>query len=118
MPTWLDAETARVILVTLGSITVALITAGFGYLAVRLSRIGHSTKEVKEQVVNGHGEINLREEADSRHDENKESLKLILEQFVGVQADIRGIRRDVGRLADGHETHSERILNLEQKREK
>jgi hypothetical protein len=69
-------------------------------------------KAARKQVENSHS-TNLREEGDERHEENKQLLHDVLERVAGVKSDIRGLRKDVGRLYDADRTHEERIHELE-----
>lgn len=101
-------------------VLVALLGA-VGLLATGLlaNRGRQHAKAARDQVENHHN-TNLREEGDERHAENKALLETVLtrvddlgERVTGVKADVRGIRRDIGRLADADRTHEDRIHNLE-----
>jgi hypothetical protein len=60
-----EVETIR----TIGVVLVALITAGFGYLAVVQDRTRRHAKATREQVQNTH-ETNLRDDLDELPKEN------------------------------------------------
>lgn len=76
------------------------------------NRARQHSKATRAQVENDHS-TNLREEGDERHAENTGLLRDLLERISGVKSDIRGLRRDIGRLADADRTHEERIHELE-----
>lgn len=106
---WLDAETARVFLVTTGTVTVALSSYG---AAVATRGRAHA-KAARVQVENSHvdaegNQINLREEADERHDEIMDSIR---DLKSAVFAELRTIRVDLSREA-------QRIQDLEHTQER
>jgi chromosome segregation ATPase len=91
-----------------------------------VKQVASDTREVKEQVKNSHT-TNLREEGDERHAEVVGELKAIRRtqakhsgQINELQSTQRGMKRDIGRLADAdaeqvREDHrlGERITELE-----
>lgn len=106
------------LITTQGAIVVALIPV---LISTRRHARNAATDaaEARYQVANDHT-TNLREEGDERHQENTKLLNAVLtrvdelaERITGVKSDIRGIRRDVGRLADADRTHEDRIHELE-----
>ncbi len=104
-----------------------IIVAGLGLIAALANRTRQHAKASREQVENNH-ESNLREEQDERHIESMaafsagraESMAAIGElrrhidaRFEGQSADIRGLRKDIGRLADADGDLEDRIRDLE-----
>ena len=78
-------------------IVVALITLITNF------RLSHKVKALKEdsaatraQVENDHP-TNLREESDARHGEVMHGIHRLDKQLEGVNSDIRGLRKDIGR---------------------
>lgn len=65
------------------------------------------------QVENSH-DTNMREEGDDRHAQNLAILKHLVDSVDGVMSDMRGMRRDIGRLADADVKHDTRIRDIEQ----
>lgn len=94
----------------LGGILVAILPA-----ALRLER---NSEEVKEQVQNAHKNpdgtpLNLRDDLDDKHTELleqimsvKSSVGLALTLTQANASDVRGMRRDMGRIQDRMETMS------------
>lgn len=87
-------------------VLVAII-GGAGLIAVALisNRTRQHAKATRAQVENDHT-TNLREEGDDRHRE-------LVHRLEGLASDIRGLRRDVGRLTDTDHDHEKRIDDLE-----
>lgn len=87
-------------------ILVAII-GGAGLVGVALisNRTRQHAKATRAQVENDHT-TNLREEADQRHHE-------LLAELRGVKADVRGLRRDIGRHTDSLTHHEKRLDDLE-----
>lgn len=99
-----------------GAIIVALITTVGTILIVLIDRTRRHALASRRQVENSHA-TNMREENDERHEQetglHKQTLKalrFLTSQMVGVQADIRGVRRDVGRLADADVRHDQKLV--------
>lgn len=103
-----------------GALVGTAITAIGGVLAAivgTLSRTEKAAEAVKAQVLNGHGDAPpMRVEQDNRHDEYSrrfESLETgifrIINGLEAAQADIRGLRRDVGRAAGRLDEHDRRL---------
>lgn len=101
-------------------VLVAIVTTlGLIVVTVLTNRTRQHAKATRTQVENNHVDaegkpINLREESDERHAENSSMLAQLLKIVTGMQGDIRGMRRDIGRLADADAKHDERIHDLEQ----
>jgi hypothetical protein len=111
----LSEAVVTTLILTIGSIIASVLT----FLGVRLNQVVRHSKSaaddsatVKEQVQNSHT-TNLREESDVRHD----AVILILEGIQGKQAEQarsledvkasqRGLKRDIGRLADADLEHA------------
>lgn len=92
----------------MGLVLVALIGL-VGRISVKVTRIGKDAAVAREHVANDHFDaegnpINLRVEQDERHQELLDRIDSVSthtnQQFDGVRSDIRGIRRDVGRVTD------------------
>lgn len=83
----------------MSDVLVAIVGA-VGLLSVALvaNRGRQHAKAAREQVENDHA-TNLRVEGDDRHTE-------ILQRLEGLASDIRGVRRDIGRI-------DERVIELE-----
>ena len=94
-------------------IVVAVVAAVAAITSTAIANRGRQhAKAARVQVENNHS-TNMREEGDERHEENKKLLNDVLDRISGVKSDIRGLRRDVGRLYDADRTHEERIHELE-----
>lgn len=96
------------------------IVGGAGFVSVALisNRGRQHAKAARVQVENNHRDadgnvINLREEGDERHTANTQLLKQLIAAQHAIQGDIRGIRRDIGRLMDADASHADRIHQLE-----
>jgi len=93
-----------------------VITAVLGYLGVTATLARQHAKATRNQVENSHT-TNLREEQDDRHREAMDALadmrRHVDTRFDAQAADIRGVRRDIGRLADRDDNHEGRIHDLE-----
>lgn len=104
------------------SVQVAVVTGIFGAVAVILSGLGVLLKLILEtrrhaqradsQVSNDHT-TNLREESDTRHDENTATLAEIKRGLDTVRGEIRGIRRDVGRLWEQDQLLARQMYDME-----
>lgn len=93
------------------SVLVALIggcalvlTAPTSLLAIILNR---KVNAIRHQVTNHHT-VNLREDLDAKHDDNKDLLQTIARDVGGMKSDLRLIRRTQASQGD-------RILTLEKK---
>lgn len=102
-------------------VLVAII-GGIGMVTTALlaNRGRQHAKATREQVENHH-DTNMRDEGDQRHNQNVKTLARLETVVDGLANDLRGLRRDVGRLAtaDQHLTerttaNAERIRELEQ----
>lgn len=67
----------------------------------------------RNQVENSHTK-NFRDDHDDKHAEVLAAVDRVDRRVGNVESDLRGVRRDVGRLADAHARHDERIHDLEQ----
>lgn len=90
--------------------TLLVLLLGW-YLNRKVNRISVDTRRTRDQVENNHfgedGEpINLREEADHRHNENSEKLDRVLEELTRL-------RKSVGRLWERADKHTDQIHELE-----
>lgn len=98
---WLESSLIVQTLATMGLILAAVLPSLLG--------TRKDAAVVREQVQNSHTK-NQRDDMDDKHEEIRELLASKFEQlhnrmddrFQAVASDIRGVRRDVGRLADGH----------------
>jgi hypothetical protein len=92
---------------------VAIVsTVGLLVNTLIANRTRQHARAARTQVENNHFDangnpINLREEQDERHDENRRTnnensrmIRLLLNVTTGTSSDIRGLRRDLGRLDD------------------
>lgn len=90
------------------TIVVATIGAIAAVISTFLANRGRQhAKAARTQVENNHS-TNLREEGDERHAQNTTTLE-------AIQSDIRGIRRDVGRLTDRSHKHEDRIDEIDER---
>lgn len=102
-----------------GDVLVAIVTTtGLILVAIITNRTRQHAKASRVQLENEHKNpdgsvINLREEADGRHLENREGIRALYDLAKATQSDVRGLRRDIGRLADADARHDERWLELE-----
>ncbi|MGX9669908.1 hypothetical protein [Mycobacterium sp. HM-7] len=82
-------------------------------VAGSVSDVAGQMTEVKEQVVNDHGDRNLRLQLD-RIERNQNRMEKRQEDMAG---DMRGVKKDVGRLADSavddRETHRTDIARVD-----
>lgn len=92
-------------------VIIALISAGGlvlaapgGFLALLVNR---KVKAIQHQVANHHS-VNLREDLDTKHDDNKGLLETIARDVGGMKADLRLVRSTQAR-------QDERLHTLEQK---
>lgn len=69
-------------------------------------------KAARAQVENSHT-ANFRDDHDEKHGEVMDAIKRVDRRVENVEADLRGARRDIGRLADADMRHDERIHDLE-----
>ena len=81
----------------------SVIIGVLGFLGTVLTLLLQRTGDVRHQVRNSHTE-NLRDDLDGKHD-------ALIRAFEGLSADIRGVRRDIGRNTD-------RIERIDQKVDK
>lgn len=93
-----------------------IIVAGLGLIAALANRTRQHAKASRNQVENDHS-TNLREEQDTRHRESMAAIRELRthvdRRFDATGSDIRGLRRDIGRLTDSDEHLEERIRDLE-----
>lgn len=101
------------LIAVMGSLGVSII----GLFATRsngkkISAIQADTKASRAQVENSHT-TNLRVEQDERHNEIIARFNSQDKRLTNVESDIRGIRKDVGRLDNKGEKLDDRIHDLE-----
>jgi len=79
----------------------------------KLTAVDAKMDEVKEQVVNDHGDRNLRIQLDRIERRQQEMAT----DVRGVKSDVSGVKKDVGRLADAavddRETHRTDVARLD-----
>lgn len=104
---WLESSTIGQTVSTLGVVASAVLPT---MLSSR-----KDTAVIREQVQNSHQEP-LRNDLDGKHDTVIEKLNRlearIDSRFEGVASDIRGIRRDVGRVSDQGLRTQDAIISL------
>jgi hypothetical protein len=91
----------------LAGLAAVIVTSILGARTRRdVKKVASDTREVKEQVTNSHT-TNMREEGDERHAALMRELKTIRttqsshgRQIASLDRAQRGMRRDIGRLAD------------------
>ncbi len=88
------------IAVAIITMITTLITRG------KLEHVKRDAAATREQVQNNHS-TNFREELDERHAEVTRGQERIYRHLEGVSSDVRGIRKDIGRIDD-------RVHDLEQ----
>jgi hypothetical protein len=93
----IDPDTARN-LIALSAVLVSLMAVALPLLVLFRNR--GDIKAVRSQVENNHRDadgnpINMREEADERHSENKTRLDNMGKSVLGIQDDLRGIRTEL-----------------------
>jgi archaellum component FlaC len=93
------------------AIVVSLIVAVGGILAAIL---GRQLGRIRKQVENSHS-TNLRDDMDSQHREVMGQLGRVADRLEGTASDIRGIRKDIGRLESKDDRLAKQIHDLEQK---
>lgn len=90
----------------MNEILVAIIgAAGLVAVAIIANRTRQHAKAARDQVENDHA-TNLRVEGDERYHET-------IRRLEGIAADIRGLRKDLGRHDDHLARHEERLDQLE-----
>jgi archaellum component FlaC len=98
------------------AIVVSLIVAVGGVLAaifgrqIRLIRLDASAS--RRQVENSHP-TNLRDDMDDQHREVMGQLGRVADRLEGTASDIRGIRKDIGRLESKDDRLDDRIHELD-----
>lgn len=78
----------------------------------KASAAATDAKAAREQVQNSHT-VNFRDDHDTKHGEVMAAIARVDQRVVNVESDMRGMRRDIGRLADADARHDERIHDLE-----
>jgi hypothetical protein len=86
-------------------VLVAIVTVLGGVLIALIERTRRHARAARTQVENSHA-TNFRDESDERHRET-------IRRLDDIAADVRGLRRDIGRHADQLATHERRIDELE-----
>lgn len=88
--------------------------------AKSLDRTNAVLGAVRDQVINGHGTINLREESDERHDQNSGKLDLILADFAELRVTVlrngerlQTVASRLGKVMDRMEAQGDSIHELE-----
>lgn len=93
------------------AVVVSLIVAAGGVLA---AIFGRQLGRIRKQVENSHS-TNLRDDMDDQHREVMGQLGRVADRLEGTAADIRGIRKDIGRLDSKDDRLDDRIHDLEKK---
>lgn len=106
-----DPEVLKAVVAGASAVCVALLGLMGTVLGLLLQTRRHA-KRADEQVSNNH-DTNLREESDVRHAENLSSVNEVAKAVDRLQAEFRGMRRDVGRLWSTDVDHAERLTELE-----
>jgi type II secretory pathway component PulK len=105
---WLESTIIGQTLATLGLVLAAVLPSLLG--------TRKDAAVVREQVQNSHT-INQRDDMDQKHDSVVELISAFSarmdDKFQAVDSNIRGVRKDVGRLADGHASMDERLRKQE-----
>ena len=81
------------------SIIAAVGAVVVAWLGRKIIAIQKDSTATREQVQNDHTP-NLREELDERHHEVMHSQRRLEKHIEGMSADIRGMRKDIGRIDD------------------
>lgn len=85
-----------------------------------LLRTSKSAAAVQDQVQNSHSGV-MRDDMDAKHDQLLDRIQNLWDRmenrFEAGAADVRGIRKDLGRHADKLDTHDEELKEL-RKRER
>ncbi len=87
------------------AVLVAIVTVLGGVLIALIERTRRHARAARAQVENSHA-TNLRDESDERYRET-------IRRLDGIAADVRGLRRDIGRHADHLIDHEKRIDDIE-----
>ena len=104
-------------MIALITVVGSLIVSIIGLVATRnngrrILAIQEDTRASRAQVENSHT-TNLRVEQDDRHGEIIARFDKQDRRIGGIESDIRGLRKDIGRLDDKGEKLDERIHDLE-----
>jgi archaellum component FlaC len=91
------------------AIIVSLIVAVGGVLA---AIFGRQLGRIRRQVENSHS-TNLRDDIDNQHREVMGQLGRVADRLEGTASDIRGIRKDIGRLESKDDRLDDRIHELD-----
>lgn len=94
-------------------------TVGLVLIAIITNRTRQHAKIARTQLENNHFDadgnpINLREEQDERFISSTSTLALLVQIVTGIQSDIRGMRRDIGRTADTTAHNGRRITSQDE----
>lgn len=106
-----DPEVMKALIAAMAAVMVAIVGL-LGALVPLMVQTKNHARRADVQVSNNH-DTNLREEADTRHNENVTSLSELSRQVATVAGDVRGLRRDVGRLWTSDVDQADRITELE-----
>jgi uncharacterized membrane protein YhiD involved in acid resistance len=112
------SDTVEIALVTsVLALVGTLVTAWFSYLAQkRAKQASDHAEQAKTEVTNRHPK-NIRDDLDDQFQQVKETINYRMDQgdkrMDGIESDIRGIRRDVGRASDERRDLANRIHDLE-----
>lgn len=117
MTEWFGSEQVVLALITqVGIVLASIVTAIGGVMVVILNRTRQHARAARVQVENSHS-TNFREEQDEYHHAQLAAVASLRTHFDtqinGVRSDFRGMRKDIGRLADADKDHDERLRDLE-----
>jgi hypothetical protein len=107
-----DPEVLKALIAGLAAVMVAIVGLLGAMVPIMVKTRNHA-RRADVQVTNNH-DTNLREEADVRHWENTTTLASLSRQLDTVAGDVRGLRRDVGRLWTADVDKAQRLTELEQ----
>lgn len=71
----------------------------------------------REAVTNSHPE-HIRDMLDRYQQENRDGFRDVAREIGGVKSDVRGVRRDIGRMADEQVEQSRRLRLIELREER
>lgn len=109
------SESGEVALITfvVGPAVLALMT--WFLTGRKIARIDRNSRVTRAQVVNDHGDTNLRDEQDDRHKENHYLLTRLVKTTEHQATAMGGMRDTLRTLADSDNLHARRALLVDER---
>lgn len=86
-------------------------------LGVAVTNVSHQNRSILRNVQNDHRKpdgtpLGMRDDNDQKHDELVTMVRGLSRDLHDVRDDIKGLRRDVGRLTDVQQEHTRQITDI------